>query len=355
LAATIRAVAEAAGVSITTVSFVLNNKRPQVEAIPKDTRERVKAAAVALGYRRNPAAASLRTGRSLWIGVLMQQIKDEFDAWMWAPYELSLLSGVQKTLSDSGYFTVLGSKPSGNERESIDTLVSSGIGGLILRCPPPEVVKLVEELVNDGIPAVVVFPTDKQDLYPYSVDVDNFRAGQLAAELFIRAGRKAPMCVCNEESRYMEMDRARGFAEVIEKELGSPPMMCSLPAEHSDVARVMAMTEFIRANKPDAVMATEAGNSFLVSFAVEGLNARVPEDISIIGFDCYSFRSARDQRLSAVGTSWWQAGQLAASSVLDILENKARWTEPKTLGPRFIPGDTTPPELAEESDLYWLL
>ena len=355
MAATIRAVAEAAGVSITTVSFVLNNKRPQVEAIPKDTRERVKQAASELGYRRNLVAATLRTGRSLWIGVPMQQLKDESDAWMWAPYELSLLSGVQKMLSESGYFTVLGSKPSGDDTESISELVSSGIGGLILRCPPPGVVRQAQELMEDGMPVVVVFPTERDDCHPYSIDVDNFRAGQLAAELFVRAGRKAPMYVFNEENRHTDIDRARGFIEVIEKKFGSPPMRCELPSAYSDVERVVAMTDFIRANKPDAVMATEAGNSFLVSFAAEGLNLNVPDDLAIIGFDCYSFRSAREQRLSAVGTSWWQAGKLAASSILDLIQERAIWTEPKTLCPRFIPGDTTPPELAEESDLYWLL
>lgn len=354
MAATIRAVAEAAGVSITTVSFVLNNKRPQVDAIPKDTRDRVKSCAVALGYRRNPAAAALRTGRSLWIGVVVQQLKDESDASMWAPYELSLLSGTQSTLSERGYFTVLGSKPAGGDTDSVDALISSGVGGLILRRPSPEVVEHVANKGEDGVPVIVVFPHNPNDLYPYIIDVDNLQAGRTAAELFIQAGRRAPMYVLNEGYRHVELDRARGFAEVVERELSSPPMLCELPTEYSDVARVEAMTEFIRAHKPDCVMATESGNSFLITFAAERLDLRIPEDLAIIGFDCYSFRSAREQRVSAVGTSWWEAGQLAASSILDMIENGTKWTEPKTLGPRFIPGDTTPPELADEGGLRWL-
>jgi len=356
MAATIRAVAEAAGVSITTVSFVLNNKRPQVDAIPKTTRDRVRACAASLGYRRNPAAASLRTGRSLWVGVVMQQLKNEFDAWMWAPYELSLLSGVQKALAESNYLTVLGSKPyAGDEKESVDTLVSSGVGGLILRGPSAEVAKRIESMGDDRIPTVIVFPTHKDDLYPYSIDMDNVAAGELAARLFVKAGRKAPICVTNEGSRHNESDRARGFADTVERELSSAPLTLSLPAEMSDAERIVAMTDFIRTNRPDCVMATEAGNSFLVSFAAAGLGLSVPDDFSIIGFDCYSFRSAREQRVSAVGTSWWQAGQLAASSILDMMHNHTEWHEPKVLQPRFLPGDTTPRELADESDLYWLL
>lgn len=355
MAATIRAVAEAAGVSITTVSFVLNNKRPQVDAIPKETRDRVRGCAAALGYRRNPAAAALRTGRSLWIGVVMQALKDESDAWMWAPYELSLLSGVQKTLSENGYFTVLGSKPTGDEPGGINSLISSGIGGLILRRPAQGVVEYLNDLGEDRIPTVAVFPASPADLYPYSIDMDNFRAGELAAELFLRAGRRAPMCVLNDDSRHADLDRARGFSEVAERALGTAPAVCSLRAELSDVARVSAMTDAMRKHKPDCVMATEAGNSFLVTFAIEELGLRVPEDVAIIGFDCYSFHSAREQRVSAVGTSWWEAGELAASSVLDTIQGGSQWVAPKLLGPRFIPGDTTPVELAEEADMHWLL
>lgn len=354
MVATIRAVAEAAGVSITTVSFVLNNKKPQVDAIPKDTRDRVKACALSLGYRRNPAAASLRTGRSLWIGVVMQPLRDEQDAYMWAPYELALLSGVQNSLLENGYFPVLGSKSTTGDTESLDRLVSSGVGGLIYRRPLREEVWRMQELRDDGIASIAVFPAHKEDLYPHNIDMDNVKAGQMAGELFMRAGKQKPMYVINEIHRQMDLDRARGFSEVVERELNAPPIECYLPASLGDVARIEAMAELIRETQPDCVMATEAGNSFLVTFAAEKLNLKVPDELCIIGFDCYSFRSARDQTVSAVGVSWWRAGQLAADSIVEMIRNRTEWTVPKKLGPRFIPGDTTPPGLAKESDLYWL-
>jgi len=355
MAVTIRAVAGAAGVSVTTVSFVLNNSHPHIDAIPRETRERVKAAAAALGYRRNAAAATLRTGRSLWIGTMMRPTKDESDAWLWAPYELSLLSGIQKTVSDNGYFVVLGSSDQPDEMGCIRTLVSSGIAGLALRSPSAGAVELVKELVGEGIPAIVVFPINKSDLYPYSIDVDNLKAGRLAADLFVRDGRKALMCIWDEDNISGHFDRIKGFTEAVVTSFGCDPVICALSPEMDGPAKVEALRDFIKINKPDAIMAADASNAACASIAVSDLSLNCPDDVSIIGFDCYSFRSARGQRLSAIGTSWWEAGRLAASALIKMIAGREEWKEPKTLDPLFIPGDSTSASLAGDNDPAWLL
>lgn len=355
MATTIRAVAEAAGVSITTVSFVLNGKRPQVDAIPKETRDRVKACAFALGYRRNAAAASLRTGRSLWIGVCMQPLRDETDAYMWAPYELALLSGVENALLKKSYFPVLGSKSTTGEVDSLESLVSSGVGGLIYRRPLREEVWRMQELRAEGIASIAVFPAHKEDLYPYNVDMDNIRAGNLAAELFLKCGRCNPVYLKSEWEQYMRIERAQGFVEVLESELGAKPAACELATSIEGDERIELMTDFLRDSKPDAVLATDPGHAYLITFAAERLNLRIPEDLAVIGFDSFQFRSARDQRVSSVGVSWWRAGHLAADSIIDMVANGTEWEAPKRLDPAFIPGDTTPAELAGEDDITLML
>lgn len=355
MAVTIRAVAEAAGVSVTTVSFVLNNSHPHVDAIPRETRERVKAAAASLGYRRNAAAATLRTGKSLWIGTVMQALKNEGDARLWAPYELSLLSGVQKTVSENGYFVVLGCNSDGGDNGCISRLVSSGIGGLILRSPSAAAVEQARQLVSDGIPTAVVFPVNKDDLYPYSVDVDNEAAGRMAASLFAKAGRKAPMCIWDEDSVSGHADRVNGFRDAIQRDFGSSAVVCGLSPDLTEPTRVAAIRDFIHSHKPDAVMAADASNAHCASVAAADLGLDCPRDIAIIGFDCYSFRSARGQRLSAIATSWWEAGRLAAEGLSDMISKRVEWTQPTTLSPQFIPGDSTPANLASAGDLYWVL
>lgn len=354
MAATIRAVAAAAGVSITTVSFVLNNKHPQVDAIPKETRDRVKTCASALGYRRNPAAATLRTGRSLWVGVMVQTLVDESDAWMWAPYELCLLSGIQKTFSEQGYFTVVGSEPQNESIDNLEGLISSGIGGLIMRNPSPKAIVKAQELIHEGTPVMAVFPGTKDDLYPYSIDVDNYSSGQLAGRLVVEAGRKKPMTMAYDWFWHVDDERVRGFRDVIEGEGGASPIHVRV-VKDSDAEILEFMVSVLEKERPDALMCTNAGNTLMASIAASRLGIAVPDKLMIIGYDCSSFRGARNQRLSAIGTSWWEAGQLAASSILELTRDKENWQGPKTLEPRFIPGETTPAGLGEGRSPWWLL
>ncbi len=321
----------------------------------KKTREKVRAAAAALGYRRNPAAASLRTGRSLWVGVMIEGVEDESNAWTWATFELSMLCGVQKTLSDNGYFTVLGSKfGAESDEESLDLLVSSGIGGLILRRPPEAVVERAQALIQEGIPTIAVFPACKDDLYPNSVDMDNKKAGRMAGDLFLKASKKYPLCIIGSKRQTADFDRAEGFSEVFETAWDSKPPTCELHtyAIADNLARI---TKAFQEHKPDAVLCTDAGSAFVTSIVAERLDLNVPDDVSIIGFDCYSFRAARQQRITSLGASWWEAGQVAADGILDMITNGTKWSEPKMLEPRFVMGHTTPAEFAEGVALPWTI
>ena len=154
---------------------------------------------------------------------------------------------------------------------------------------------------------------------------------------------------------HIEVERTRGFAEGVEQRLGRPPIICDTSGVRDDKARKEMMAEFLRENKPDGILATEAASAHLLSFAAEMTGLRSPEDLAIIGFDCFSFKSARNQVVSAISTSWWHAGRIAAQSIVDIVQSGTQWDEPRKLDPRFVPGDTTPPELSTEDDARWLL
>lgn len=352
---TIKEVAEMAGVSITTVSFVLNDKHPQVDGLPESTKQRVRACAAALGYRRNPAAVSLRSGKSLWIGVVIQPVRDETEAQAWAPYELALISGIENALFGLGYYPVLGSKSTTGDISGLEVLAYSGVAGLIYRRPLRQEVERLNELRQEGIPSLVVFPARREDLYPYSIDLDNVAAGKLGAHLLCKAGSTRPAIVVSGLFGHIEEDRLQGFTEGILQQLGHEPMLCNTGGARDEAVRIGIIEDFLRKNKPDAILVTESWGSFLASHAAERAGLRTPDELMIIGFDCYSFKGARNLVVSSITTSWWRAGEVAAQSIVDIVKHGTVWTEPKKLEPRFVPGDTTPKHIAEECEKTWVL
>jgi LacI family transcriptional regulator len=353
--ATIRAVAEAAGVSKTTVSFVMNDTRPQVDRIPEETRERIKACAATLGYSSN--AASIRTGKRVWVGVMTEVLPSDPVLWPSSPFfHVSFLYGVQRKLADNGYFTILALRSLENEVQDMALLASARIGGLILRSADAPAVKKAEELLSVGVPVINVFPREKSDLFPYSVDLDNIRAGAVAAELVIKSGLKNPACVTVAKSRPALLDRQTGMVETIQRELGVATGVCELPIANGgdppkvDEKKAFGVIEaFIRANRPDALVALDGGASLILSLALDKLPVRVPQDISVIGFDAFLTGNSKYRKLSSVGVSWLNAGEVAASVIVDLVERgETSHQLPKLLSPVFVPGDTTVPGLSHE-------
>jgi len=355
--ATIRAVAEAAGVSKTTVSFVMNDTRPQVDRIPEETRERIKACAAALGYSSNVIAASIRTGKRVWVGVMTEVLPSDPVLWPSSPFfHVSFLYGVQRKLADNGYFTILALRSLENEVQDMELLASARIGGLILRSADAPAVAKAEELLAVGVPVINVFPREKSDLFPYVVDLDNVRAGVVAAELVIKSGLRNPACVTVARSRPSLLDRQAGMVDTIRRELGIVPGICELPISNGDdppkvdnVRAFKVIEEFVRKNRPDALVALDGGASLVLSLALDNIPVEIPRDVSVIGFDSFLTGTSKFRKLSSVGVSWLNAGEVAASIVVDQVERGQTAQQlPRLLQPVFVPGDTTTPGLSHE-------
>lgn len=357
MAGTIRAVADAAGVSKTTVSFVMNNTRPQVDRIPEETRERIKACAAELGYTHNPIAASLRTGKRIWIGVMTEVLPRDRATWVWAPFfEVSLLHGVQTKLAEHGYFTLLGLRNAANEVQDMDLLASAKIGGLILRAADAQAVEKAEDLLAAGVPVVNVFPREQSDLFPYTVDLDNIMAGRLAAEMVARCGSKNPAYATVRDDGHAVKGRETGFVEAVRSQMGVVAGVCVLPQKTGSklIDREQAtdvLTAFIRANRPDAIVALDGGISIVVSAILDILPVAIPGDMSVIGFDSFLCRNSKYSNMASVGVSWLRAGEEAAKIVVGRVENEKNGRLPRLLSPVFVPGDSTPPGLSHERAL----
>ncbi|REE73090.1 LacI family transcriptional regulator [Rhodococcus wratislaviensis] len=172
---TLREVAEAAGVSTSTVSRVLDDRVPPSRSA---TAERVRAVADQLGYRRNTFASSLRRGQTATIGVLVPRLSDTVMALMF--------EAISRAATRLGYFTVVattGDDPT-DEGEAARTLLARNVDGLIIASSLRED-PLPRELREQGVPHALVLRTD--GISPSSIG-DDEAGGYLATRHLIDLG-----------------------------------------------------------------------------------------------------------------------------------------------------------------------
>jgi LacI family transcriptional regulator len=322
-------VANRAGISVATVSHVLNGTRH----VKKDTRERVLAAVNELGYAGHSIARSLRRGRTAILGLVVSDIENPFFA--------SLASHVQRAASEQGYQVIFSdSKESGErEREIIDSLSSQRVDGIILAPVAPQNVELLSTrrtplvLVNRRVPAV---PT------PYVVADDRLGAS-LGFEHLWNLGHRVIVVVHNGINRSTTVERMEGVRAAcarhgIEFDEASLSIDAGPSSRQGEAALIKVLSRKTR--KPTAILAL--GNWALLS-AIRGLHAsrlRCPEDISLVGYGVTSPYWMPSASISMVELPVGQMAQSAVDLCLSQIE-KTEHTASVILPPAFTAGESS--------------
>lgn len=273
---TIKDVAEAAGVSTTTVSLVLNQVPGR--RIPDHTRHRVREAAERLGYAANAAARTLRTQRSQSIGFVSDEIAT-------TPFAGQLIQGAQDVarsrdsivlLTNSGYDREL-------ERREVRALLDRRVDGVLYAAMYHRVVELPPELA--GVP-VVVLNAECRDEGVSWVAPDEFAGGWDAAEVLLAAGHTRLAMVNDADEIPASAERPRGFLARCAK-AGLDPS--DIPVVRSDpravTTRVAARPLLEGPDRPTGVFGFNDQVALGVYLAAADLALRVPEDLSVVGFD----------------------------------------------------------------------
>lgn len=311
---TIRDVARRAGVSLGTVSNVLNHP----EMVATDTRARVEEAIAASGFVRSSAARQLRAGRSRTVGVLILDVAN--------PFFTEMVRGVESTLVEQGYVLVLCSSDESAERERryLHLLEEHRVEG-ILATPAERQIDDLLALNARGVP-VVLLDRQAPGQALCSVTVDDARGGEIAAAHLFALGHRHVAFVNGPSAIRQCADRRKGVrraarragldpdAAVVEIAVGS------LTAESGEaaVARVLR----------DAAGATAVicANDLLALGVLKGLVAvgvRVPDDVALVGYDDVSFSSMLSPALTSVRQPSFALGATAAALLLEELGDAA--------------------------------
>ena len=306
----VREVAARAGVSVGTVSNVLN--RPG--KVSPATVERVQTAISDLGFVLNDAARQLRAGRSRSIGLVVLDVAN--------PFFTDVARGAEDRAAEEGLTLLLGNSDENIDRESayLDLFEEQRVHGVLIS-PLGEVGDRLVRLRARGTPTVLV---DRQtaDHSFSSVAVDDVAGGHLAAEHLASIGRTRIAFVGGLQSIRQVADRLEGARQAVREHPNVSLEVIS--TESLSVLQGRLVGEQLRArdpvDRPDAVF---AANDLLAIGVLQALSmlgdVRVREDVALIGYDDIAFAAAAIVPLSSIH----QPSALIGHTAVDLLLREA--------------------------------
>lgn len=321
---TIHDIARRAGVSVATVSRVIN-QQPGVGA---ETRARLEKLFAELGYSVNVQAQQLSTGRSKLIGVVFPV---EISQIVLHPVYPALLGAVGDAAAERGHAVLLATS-SGHLSQTIDVLTRHGVDGVILPAAGSDdpLLGALAELKRNTV--LIGHRTDEPDLR--WVDSDHDVAAYRLARHLIDNGRRRLVHLGGPAEVSAAMLRARGFVQAVEEAGGT---IDSASVEHIsfDPALAAARARALLtdpAGAPDAIL---CGSDLIASgvlLAARELGISVPGDLAVTGFDDLELAAHTTPPLTSVRMPLKQLGTAAVSLLLDY---------PNGVSPRSVLLDTS--------------
>jgi LacI family transcriptional regulator len=335
---TLRELAEHLGLSRTTISMILNDV-PEATRFPEETRQRVVEFARRLGYRPNYFARSLGRKRTYLIGVIAPDFGNG--------YEAAILSGFQRCLSSTGYTSFISThlwSPSLLQRD-VETLCDRGAEGLLLINSTPN--------ESPGIPVVTIC-TDRSPIWSTRVSIDNaFGIGKAINHLVGLGHReiafiKGPEWSGDTEERWKAvLATCKTFGLPVDPRL-TVQLERLEPAgtRHAEEGRIAAR-ELLRRGKPFTALVAFNDVSALGAMAAlrEG-GYKVPEDVSIMGFDDIEFASIAYPPLTTIRQPLHEMGASAAELLLRKLANDEKVRNLRVRPELIVRSSTCPAPLA---------
>lgn len=272
--ATIKDVAKEAGVSIATTSRVINNAPHTSEA----SIIAVKEAMVKLGYRPNANARALVSKSSNTIGVLVNDVSAPFFGAMVKAIEVIANEQEKQLLIGSGYHDAV------KERNAINLLINSRCESLVIHSKGLTDLELTN--LASEIPGMVVINRIVPDIASRCIALDNRKGAYMATEYLIRNGHKHIGYICSSHDIEDAHDRKAGYLDALRDNGIEPRDEYIEYNEPDELGGEQAVVDLISKNLPLTAIATyndDMAAGCLVLLQENGI--RVPEDISVIGFD----------------------------------------------------------------------
>jgi len=309
MSASIKDVAEKAGVSVATVSHVINDTRFVAEA----TRAKVETAMEELQYVPNSIARSLRTNKSKTVGLLVPDISNFFFT--------AIAESIEKVLRENGYNLVLCNTDEdlAIERQNIALLNAQLVSGMII-APTAHDFNYRKLFKDEKFPLVFI-DRETDNLQCDTVIVDGMSATKQAVSILIEKGHRKIGYIKGLAGLSTSNDRFLGYAEALQEhgiEVDESLVYCG------DSRRESGYGLCLRLLKDKEVTAMYVSNNLMAVGAMQCLadqDVKIPEQMAIIGFDDYNWATITNPPLSTIKQPTGELGAKAARLIVERIEN----------------------------------
>jgi LacI family transcriptional regulator len=309
---TIREIAELAGVSIATVSRVVNGR----DDVSEETREVVQRIVRERGYSANRSARGLSAGRTGFVGVTVPLVNP--------PYFSSILSGAAEALDELDMRIVLCTTQHEHDREVtlLERLMHGTTDGALLILPE-ETNDELEVLVSHGYRFVVVDPLKRLNPRIPGVSSAHTSGADQAMKHLIELGHRRIGAITGPSGGFATEERRRGYHAALAAEGIMPVPEFEVEGDFQIEGGVAGGGQLL--DLPERPTAIFAFNDNLAIGAMQAARARglrVPEDVSIVGFDDTELASIVTPALTTVRQPLAEMGRMAVSLLTRALENQ---------------------------------
>lgn len=299
---TIKDVANHAGVSVATVSRVIND----TGYVHENTRQKVDEAIRQLNYSPNEVARSLFKRKSKLIGLLLPDITN--------PYFPELARGVEDRLQESSYRLIFGNSDEDEhkERDYIQTFVQNNVVGVISSTNDPN----ADTYIKLKIPVVFL---DRTSNDMPSVYADGREGGRIAAQEILARGSRNVTIQQGPAHVRPAQDRYQGALEILEQS-GTPYQVVQTSSFSYEQAGASARELFKKYPDTDGVIASNDIAAVAVLHEALRLGKQVPDQLQIIGFDDIPLSSLVYPSLSTIHQPAYEMGREAAGLLIELME-----------------------------------
>lgn len=327
---TIKDVAKKVGVSPTVVSYVINGRLDKASG---ETIEKINQAIKELNYIPNLSARSLVNNRSRLIGVIIPQTEDYKQRLHQNPFYSEIISGIEAKAREYGYHIILSCVDKG--MSYLDTSVQRNLDGAIIMGIYEE--SFYEELKLARIP-IVLIDSYIQDSFFYRIRIDDEYGGYIATKYLINCGHKNIALVTgNIKKDGVNEKRFLGYKKAL-KEARIPFNRDYVFEKSVAYEYGYEIGEYIANSLPDitAAFATSDLMAFGVVKGVLEAGKKVPDDISVIGFDDISISKIFNPSLTTVRQDITAKGENAAEVLIKAIEDNRGYEVKEILHPLAI-------------------